>query len=71
MAGCYTFSCDHCGFSVDWWEDGNRYLEWPIHASQPSSPSSKPAVACRSPSAIISLPSYQAWSSCRSVGLLN
>ncbi len=30
MAGCYTFSCDHCGFSVDSWEDGNRYLEWPI-----------------------------------------
>src|SRR5258706_10255775 len=22
MAGCYTFSCDHCGFSVDSWEDG-------------------------------------------------
>jgi hypothetical protein len=30
MAGCHTSSCDHCGFSVDWWEDGNRYLEWPI-----------------------------------------
>ena len=30
MAGCYTFSCDHCGFSVDSWEDGNGYLEWPI-----------------------------------------
>jgi hypothetical protein len=30
MAGCYTFTCDHCGFSVDSWEDGNRYLEWPI-----------------------------------------
>src|SRR5258708_36881283 len=30
MAGCYTFSCDHCGFSVDSWEDCNRYLEWPI-----------------------------------------
>jgi len=27
----------------------------PVHASQPSSPSLKPAVACRSPSAIISL----------------
>jgi len=30
MAGCYTFTCDRCGFSVDSWEDGNRYLEWPI-----------------------------------------
>ena len=30
MAGCYSFTCDHCGFSVDWWEDGHRYLEWPI-----------------------------------------
>ena len=30
MAGCYTFTCAHCGFSVDSWEDGNRYLEWPI-----------------------------------------
>jgi hypothetical protein len=29
MASCYTFSCDHCGFSLDWWEEGNRYLELP------------------------------------------
>src|SRR5262249_35297245 len=29
MAQCTKFICDHCGFSVDWWDDGNRYLEWP------------------------------------------
>ena len=30
MARRYIFTCNHCGFSVDRWEDGNRYLEWPI-----------------------------------------
>jgi hypothetical protein len=29
MAQCTQFSCDRCGFYVDWWDDGNRYLEWP------------------------------------------
>src|ERR1700751_2027300 len=30
MAGLYTFTCDLCGFRVNWREDGNRNLEWPI-----------------------------------------
>jgi len=29
MAGCTGFTCDHCGFSVDFWDDSNRYLKWP------------------------------------------
>src|SRR5260370_40862000 len=29
MAQCIKFICDRCGFSVDRWDDGNRYLEWP------------------------------------------
>jgi len=29
MAACTGFTCDHCGFSVDFWDDGNRYLKWP------------------------------------------
>jgi hypothetical protein len=29
MAQCANFTCDRCGFSVDWWDDGGRYLEWP------------------------------------------
>jgi hypothetical protein len=29
MAQCTKFICDQCGFSVDWCDDGNRYLEWP------------------------------------------
>jgi len=30
MAQCTKFTCDRCGFSVDWWDDGNWYLEWPM-----------------------------------------
>ena len=29
MAQCTKFICDRRGFYVDWWDDGNRYLEWP------------------------------------------
>jgi hypothetical protein len=29
MGECIKFTCDHCGFAVNWWDDGNRYLEWP------------------------------------------
>jgi hypothetical protein len=29
MAQCTKFICDRCGFSVDWWDDDSRYLEWP------------------------------------------
>jgi hypothetical protein len=34
MAQCTKFTCDRCGFSVDWWDDGNRYLEWPTGMRQ-------------------------------------
>jgi len=29
MAQRTKFTYDRCGFSVDYWDDGNRYLEWP------------------------------------------
>jgi hypothetical protein len=29
MAQCTKSTCERCGFPVDWWNDGNRYLEWP------------------------------------------
>lgn len=29
MASCTRFTCDQCGFAIDCWDDGNRYLEWP------------------------------------------
>jgi hypothetical protein len=29
MAQCNKFTCDGCGFSVNYWDDGNRYLECP------------------------------------------
>jgi hypothetical protein len=28
MAACTKFTCDECGFAVNCWDDGNRYLEW-------------------------------------------
>lgn len=27
MSACSTFTCSHCGFGIDAWEDGNRYVE--------------------------------------------
>jgi hypothetical protein len=29
MAACYEFTCDRCGFSVEAWDDGNPYIEYP------------------------------------------
>lgn len=27
MAACFTFTCSHCGFVVDAWDDGNKYVQ--------------------------------------------
>jgi hypothetical protein len=29
MAARYEFTCDRCGFSVEAWDDGNPYIEYP------------------------------------------
>jgi hypothetical protein len=29
MAAGYKFTCDTCGFSIEIWDDGNPYIEYP------------------------------------------